>query len=103
MHAAMTLLVNDCWHATDLCSSLVAESVHLLHPQLTSSTDNTNKGQDEIDFEFVNGVNGRPTDTPGSVWTNFWVNGKSLRTQLFRPAGLKVGAWQASRAWHGSA
>lgn len=102
MHAAMARLVNECLHATDLRSSLATDSVHLLRLQLTSSTDNTNKGQDEIDFVFVNGMNGRPTDTPGSVWTNFWVNGKSLRTQLYRPAGLKVGDWQG-RASPGSA
>jgi hypothetical protein len=56
--------------------------------QTTSDLQNLQTSQDEIDFEFLNGANGIPTWFAGSVWTNMFINGSSVKANLLEPPAL---------------
>lgn len=50
-----------------------------------------NRSFDGLPRRFVNGQNGRPTSTPGSLWINHFVAGSSVLAHVVEPDALKVG------------
>jgi hypothetical protein len=92
-HCLMPVMCCQCGAAL-LHSSGVAE---VTHSSCNSYGASSSSDPLAAPRRFVNGQNGMPTSTPGSLWLNHFVSGSSVLAHVVEPDAIKVGG--AAAVW----